>query len=90
MRSIDLVNWIEGVEGALKAVDYAKGKFVAVGDQGRVVVSSNGGLSWNSIDSGVTANLRGVAFGEEHWVAVGGNGLVIRSPDDDEIGRAHV
>jgi hypothetical protein len=81
MRSTDLVNWTEVVAGNLNAVEYANGRFVAVGDGGKVAVSSDGGLSWASVSSGVTADLRGVAYGGGYWVAVGGNGLVIRAPD---------
>ena len=85
-RSTDLVNWTRwtgnGIR-SLNAVEYANGKFVGVGDAGKVVTSSDGGISWDSIDSGVSANLEGIAFGNGFWVAVGQNGVVIRAPEDE-------
>lgn len=82
MHSPDLVNWTVTSPGSLNAVEYADGRFVAVGDQGRILVSSNGGASWNPVASGVTANLQGIAYGEGFWVAVGGSGVVIRAGED--------
>ena len=82
-RSTDLVNWTGNGTRDLNAVEYANGKFVGVGDAGKVVTSSDGGISWDSIDSGVSANLEGIAFGNGFWVAVGQNGVVIRAPEDE-------
>lgn len=45
--------------------------FVAVGDRGLTLYSTNGGVNWIQTDNSITTNLRGVAFGGGRFVAVG-------------------
>ncbi len=64
----------------LKAVCYGNGRFVAVGNSGTVLTSTDGDR-WSAVNSGTSQNLNGVACGEERFVAVGRGGTVIVSKD---------
>jgi hypothetical protein len=55
--------------------------FVSVGDNG-VVISSLDGESWTTQTSGTTQTLRGVAYGNNKYVAVGFSGTIITSNID--------
>ena len=68
------------------------GAWVAVGNNGTMVQSVDGGVTWATVNvgTGVTANLRGIAYGTstsaasvvtQAFVAVGASGTVLSSPD---------
>jgi hypothetical protein len=63
----------------LRAVTYGNGLFVAVGDSG-VVITSSDGITWTSRTSGVNNILYGITYGNGLFVAVGNSGVVITSP----------
>lgn len=67
-----------GLPTDLHAVAFGEGKFVAVGQQGIIFVSSNG-ATWQPADSPATTTLRSVAYGAGSFVAVGDNGTIITS-----------
>ncbi len=85
--SNDLVTWNESEDAAItEAVEYANGKFVAVKSQDwprAILVSSDGGASWEPADTGIQVGMRGIAYGNGYWAAVGGNGIILRARDDD-------
>ena len=64
----------------LTAVSSHEGRYVAVGEQGRIVVSEDG-VHWQDAESSTLGNLRAVAWGEGQWVAVGDFGDVVTSQD---------
>lgn len=66
--------------GSLKAVEFAQGKFVAVGNGGTVIRTTNGYALSRRL-SNTSADLADVAFGNGQWLAVGANGTIISSPD---------
>jgi hypothetical protein len=61
----------------LNAVTYGAGLFVAVGESGAIVTSSNG-IDWRNQNSG-TSTLRAVAYGDGLFVAVGDDGVILSS-----------
>jgi hypothetical protein len=61
-------------------VAYGAGRFVVVGHNGELIVSSNGGRSWMPSPSGVTQNLNAVAWTGKRFLAVG-EGVTITSDD---------
>lgn len=64
---------------ALRGVGTLAGFFVAVGDGGRIVRSSNGGLSWSDENSRTPADLERItAHGSLYLVAVGAGGTTLR------------
>jgi len=65
---------------SLSGVSYGNGTFVAVGDIGTVLTSSDG-ATWTVRTSGTRNYLRGVAYGNNTFVAVGDAGTVLTSPD---------
>jgi hypothetical protein len=80
MTSPDGIAWtlVSGVPVAtLNAVAFGVGKYVAVGNQGAILTSSDG-ASWTTSTVG-NQNLKGVAFGGGAFVAVGDNATVLRS-----------
>ena len=68
--------------GSLYSVVYNPllNKFVAVGDRGRIVTSSDGSI-WKEEASGVTVDLHGIAIYEGLMIAVGNGGTIIKSRD---------
>jgi photosystem II stability/assembly factor-like uncharacterized protein len=78
----------------LYGVSFGNSTFVAVGDYGKIVRSTDNGASWSHVTSGYysggsgahslygTHNLRGVTFGNNTFVAVGYTGKIIRSTND--------
>ncbi|GAB3708247.1 hypothetical protein GCM10027592_43160 [Spirosoma flavus] len=83
--STDGSTWVNQVAGTtaangLSAIVYAAGKFVTVGNNGRVLSSSDG-LTWTSQVSTTSALLIGIAYGNGKFVAVGYNSTIITSSD---------
>jgi hypothetical protein len=70
----------------LHAVDFTDPSTgVAVGDNGTILITSNGGEVWSPIVAGVAENLYGVAFANEQKVfAVGQSGKVLFSEDQGQ------
>jgi len=64
----------------LRAIAFGGGTFVAAGDGGKVLTSSNG-ITWASQSTGISNALNGVSFGHGQFVAVGSAGLVMTSGD---------
>ncbi len=81
MTSTDGINWTEHDHNGngLNDVTFAKGIFVAVGDNGNVQVSSDG-MNWNTFLAG-TASYHGVSFGKGLFTAVGAAGTIATSPN---------
>ncbi|MCC7373514.1 MAG: hypothetical protein IT581_02575 [Verrucomicrobiales bacterium] len=70
-----------GVDGfGLNAVNFGQGRFVAVGDSGTLITSSNS-TTWTVIDSPLSTNLKAVSLLNGQYVAVGEKGAVLRSTD---------
>lgn len=67
-----------GVGLNLYGVAHGAGQFVAVGQSGGILVSSNGN-DWAGAVSGVASNLFGVTHADGVFVAVGQDGLICRS-----------
>ena len=61
-------------------VAYGDGRFVVVGHNGGVLVSSDGGMSWTPASSGVGQNLDAIAWTGTRFLAVG-EGVAIASID---------
>ena len=75
--------WTPGVSGTelpLNDVVFGRGRFVAVGEQETVLVSTDG-VNWRPEDPGMDRWLLGVGFGNNTFVAVGTDGLVLTSLD---------
>jgi len=66
---------------------YALGSFVAVG-AGGLILESEDGEDWRLLDAGSDADLYGVEFAAQHWVAVG-RGVVLSSRDGEQWSVAH-
>ncbi len=78
-----LDNWTivpSGTTNHLRGVAFGGGLFVAAGDFGTVLTSSNGTV-WTPVTAGITNALRGVAYGQGRFVAVGTLGQIITSSD---------
>src|SRR5882672_5353565 len=78
-----LDNWTSVASGTtnhLRAIAFGGGTFVAAGDGGKVLTSSNG-ITWASQSTGISNALNGVSFGHGQFVAVGSAGLVMTSGD---------
>lgn len=57
----------------------------AVGELGTIACTSDGGSTWEPVDSGTEGSLYAIAFrDEQHGVAVGMQGLVVRTEDGGE------
>ena len=66
---------------SLNSLVYGNGKIVAVGNEGIIIVSADGGQTWTDIVTETTANLLAVSFSGSEFLAVGSNGTYLRSTD---------
>jgi hypothetical protein len=64
----------------LNGVAFGNGIFVAVGQLGTVMTSSDG-LEWQISQSGIDNNLSAVAFGNGMFATVGNNGVILTSSE---------
>ncbi len=69
-----------GTTSSLSGVGFGAGKFVAVGDSGTILTSTDG-ENWMAQTSGTPLALRTVTYGGGKWLAVGQNGTALTSPD---------
>jgi len=78
-----LDTWTErtsGTTNALNGVTYGNGTFVAVGEVGTILTSTDG-VTWDTKTSGTTQGLEGVTYGNGTFIAVGGSGTILTSTD---------
>jgi len=65
----------------------SKVRYIAVGNEGKMAISINGGLIWNAVVNssfGIT-NIKSIAWGgDDRWVAVGNEGMIAISTDGGE------
>lgn len=54
-------------------------EFVAVGDDGTVIYTSDGGTTWKVASSGVTTDLNDVTYGGGNYIAIGESGELLIS-----------
>ncbi|MCX5809788.1 MAG: hypothetical protein NTX36_10540 [Proteobacteria bacterium] len=66
---------------ALNGVAYGNNTFVAAGDSGTILASSDG-VTWTTGGSGTTSYLMGGAYGSNTFVAVGGSGTIRTSTNN--------
>ncbi|MVM29138.1 T9SS type A sorting domain-containing protein [Spirosoma sp. HMF4905] len=70
-----------GASGAMYAIVYANSQFVAVGNSGHIITSTDG-LTWNAHESGTNQHLRDITYNSySGFVAVGFNGAIVMSVD---------
>lgn len=63
----------------LKGVTYGDGLFVAVGEDGTILTSTDG-VNWTERTSGTRAWINNVTYGNGTFVAVGDHGTILTSP----------
>jgi hypothetical protein len=61
----------------LNGVIYGGGRWVAVGESG-VIVTSTDANTWNPVLSGTTRFLHGLAYNNGVFIATGGSGTILR------------
>jgi len=72
---------MSGTTNSLWGVAWSGTQFVAVGDNG-IILTSTDGITWTSRTSGTTQHLfGGVAWSGTQFVAVGISGIILTSPD---------
>jgi hypothetical protein len=69
--------------GSIRSIAYGGGKWVAVGDGGKIATSSTNGATWTEVTSSAVgvAPIRSVAYGNGQFVAVGGQNIIATSVD---------
>jgi hypothetical protein len=83
LTSADGLTWVDHskrTSNTLLSVSYGGGKYVAVGNSGKILYSTDG-KTWTAATSGVSDNLLAVAYGNGVFVAVGGTSSIITSSD---------
>jgi hypothetical protein len=63
-----------------RKVRFLNGNFIAVGGSGKILTSPDG-TTWTARNSGVTTELRDVAYGEGRYVVAGFGGVILSSSD---------
>jgi hypothetical protein len=82
-HSTDGFRWTQATVASLpelRDVAYGASAFVAVGVNGTILRSTNGGLGWNQMTAPGSQTLESIAYGDGVFVAVGGT-KVYTSPD---------
>ena len=74
---VDAPTWYD-----LNGITFGNNTFVAVGDKGAVLTSSDNGSSWDNGTSGTTKELNEIAYGNSTFVSVGQSGTHLYSRDD--------
>ncbi|MCU5786326.1 WD40/YVTN/BNR-like repeat-containing protein [Alloalcanivorax marinus] len=64
---------------SLQAIAFHGPTGVAVGNQGRVYLSDDTGVSWRAVDSGTHEHLYDVVHDGHRWLAVGAGGVLLTS-----------
>lgn len=62
----------------INAVHYTNSLWVAVGDGGTILTSTNG-TTWKEKKSYTSENLQAVYYANSLWVAVGSKGMIVTS-----------
>jgi hypothetical protein len=79
--STDGIEWTEAINASpgnwLRRIVYETGHFVAVGESGIAV--SPDGTTWQTVHHTSFVTLEGIAFGNDTFVAVGEDGLILQS-----------
>jgi photosystem II stability/assembly factor-like uncharacterized protein len=66
-------------------VQQSRGRLVAVGERGHILVSTDDAVSWRQVEVPTRSTLTGVAFAEDGLLlAVGHGGVILRSRDFGE------
>lgn len=76
--------WTEQTSGTtsnLQAVTEGSGRFVAVGAEGTIITSDDGGVTWDTQISDVNTTIYDVTWTGSRFVAVGYSGLILTSTD---------
>jgi hypothetical protein len=60
---------------------YEGGQFVAIGNTGTIVTSSDEGINWDVRLSGTIENLRGISYNGSSYMIVGDSNITLRSSD---------
>ena len=79
--SYDGIEWRKkeiGFSYLMRAVIYANGLFIAVGDEGKIITSENG-FDWTEQTSGTINYLNTVIYGNGLYVVLGRNGTILTS-----------
>ncbi len=69
-----------GITKKLNQIVWSQEQFVAIGDQGEILISSDGS-SWSASASGTNQSLNDIAWGGHRYAAVGAQGTIITSLD---------
>ncbi len=80
--STDLTSWTEAgsfAQGNKHAVAQVNATLVAVGPNGSIERSVDGGQSWSAVESGTTSSLSAIHFGYEGFWAISRDGTVVNS-----------
>ncbi|MCL4385688.1 MAG: hypothetical protein M1326_05175 [Cyanobacteria bacterium] len=64
----------------LERITYGNHKFVVVGDNGTILISTDG-IHWTKDNSETTNNLKEITYGNNKFIAVGNNGTILTSTD---------
>jgi hypothetical protein len=76
--SADGFNWTNRFSGYFENVAFGNGIFLATGEG---IARSTDALTWNRVLPIQTNFLEGAAYGNGSFVVVGGNGMILTSPD---------
>ena len=66
----------------MDGITFGNNTFVAVGDKGAVLTSSDNGSSWDNRTSGTRKQLNEIAYGDSTFVAVGDDVTYLYSSDN--------
>ena len=92
LRSTDGITWgstgIDCTYDEMVAITWGRNCYVAVGDGGKILCSADG-LTWDSLNSGVSTTLNSITYTGSQYVATGNMGTIVTVSDGTRIRNAH-
>ena len=79
-----LKNKRSGTKQYLRSVAYANNIWLATGEAGTILKSTDNGNSWTKKNSDTNVPFSGISYGSNSWVTVGDKGTILKSTDDGE------
>ena len=74
---------LSGTSNHLYGVNFSNNKYIAVGNSGTIIASSDGGNTWNTKTSGTSQDLFDISYKNNSYVVVGSSGVILTSSDGD-------
>ena len=78
----NMINKTSGTSEGLLSIAYCNNKWITTGTNGTILVSTDNGNTWNSVNSGSDEFLNFIACNGDTWICVANKGQILVSTDN--------